>query len=145
MDSGYTFSWPTGQDPFFIRPDGMLVHLTSENYIPYLAPKSSHCKHCKATGSMSFKCATPVVFREESKSGEPGVAAHAHRPKAKTHTKKCCVEQFAVPSDTESDIDVPELVGSSEDESGQSSLGDKSLDRMSRAARRSLREEANDL
>ena len=124
MDSGYTFIWPTGQDPFFIRPDGMLVHLTVENYIPYLAPKSSHCKHCKATGSMSFKCATPVVFRDESESGEPGVAAHAHRPKAKTHTKKCCVEQFAVPSDTESDIDVPELVGSYEDESGQSSLGD---------------------
>ena len=94
---------------------------------------------------MSFKCATLVASSGEPKSGEPGVAAHAQRPKAKTHKKKRCVERSVVPSDTESDIDVPELVDSSEDESGQSSSGDKSLDHMSRAARRSLREEANSL
>ena len=94
---------------------------------------------------MSFKCATPVVSSDNPKSGEPGVAAHAHRPKATPHTKKCYGERFAVPSDSESDIDAPELVDSSEDEGGQLSSGDESLDRMSRVARRSLCEEANRL
>ena len=28
MERGYTFIWPTGQNPFFIRPEGMIVHLT---------------------------------------------------------------------------------------------------------------------
>ena len=36
MELGYTFIWPTGQNPYFIRPDGMIVHLTVEHYIPYL-------------------------------------------------------------------------------------------------------------
>ena len=94
---------------------------------------------------MSFRCATPVISRNDLKRGEPGVVAHAHRPKAETHTKKCRVERLAIPSDEESDADVPELVDSSEDERGQSSSGDESIDRMSRAARRSLREEANSL
>ena len=85
---------------------------------------------------MSFKCATPVISRNDLKSGDPGVVAHARRPKAKTHTKKCRGERFAIPSDEESDTDVFELVYSPEDESGQSSAGDESIDRMSRAARR---------
>ena len=97
MELGYTFTWPTGQNPYFIRPDGMIVHLTVENCIPYLVPKSNHCKPHKPTGSMPFKCATPVISRNDLKSGEPGVAAHAHWPKAKTHTKKCRVERFVVP------------------------------------------------
>ena len=87
MELGYTFIWPTGQNPYFIRSDGMIVHFTVENYIPYLAPKSNHCKPCKPTGSMPFRCANPVISRSDSKSGEPGVVAHAHRPKAK-HTYK---------------------------------------------------------
>ena len=70
---------------------------------------------------MSFRCATPVISRNDLKRGEPGVVAHAHRPKAETHTKKCRVERLAIPSDEESDADVPELVDSSEDERGQSS------------------------
>ena len=73
------------------------------------------------------------------------MAAHAHRPKATPHTKKCYGERFVVPSDSESDIEAPELVDSSEDEGGQSSSGDESLDRMPRVARRSLREAANSL
>ena len=36
MELGYTFIWPTRQNPYFIRPDGMIVHLTVEHYIPYL-------------------------------------------------------------------------------------------------------------
>ena len=35
MEMGYTFIWPTGQNPFFIRHDGMIVHLAVENYMPY--------------------------------------------------------------------------------------------------------------
>ena len=38
MEMGYTFVWPTGQKPFFIRPDGMIVQVTVENNIPYLIP-----------------------------------------------------------------------------------------------------------
>ena len=44
MEMGYTFIWPTGQKPFFIRPDNMIVHLTVENNIPYLITGSNHCK-----------------------------------------------------------------------------------------------------
>ena len=50
-----------------IRPDGTIVHLTVDNYIPYLVPKNNHCKPRKATGTMSFKCATPVVSRDVHK------------------------------------------------------------------------------
>ena len=113
---GVHIFWPTGQNPYFIRPDGMSVHLAVENYMPYLFPTNNHCKPCKPTGSMSFRCATPVISPSDSKSGEPGVAAHAHRPESKTQTKKCRVERCAVPSDTESDAEVPDLVESSEDE-----------------------------
>ena len=145
MEFGYTFIWPTGQNPYFIRIDGRIVHLTVDNCIPYLVPNSNRCKPCKPTGPMPFRCATPVISRRNSKSGGPGVAAHAHRPKARTNTKKCRVERFAVPSDTESGTDVPDLVESAEDASGQSSSGDESIDRMSRSARRSLREETHSL
>ena len=62
----------------------------------------------------------------------------------KTQTKKCRVKHCAVPSDTESETEVPTLM-ESEEESEQSSSGDEAVDRMSRAARRSLREEANSL
>ena len=30
MEMGYTFIWPSGQSPFFIRQDGMLTHLVVE-------------------------------------------------------------------------------------------------------------------
>ena len=33
MEMGYTFIWPRGQHLFFIRPGGMIVHLTVKNYI----------------------------------------------------------------------------------------------------------------
>ena len=26
MELGYTFIWPTAQEPYFIRPDGMIIH-----------------------------------------------------------------------------------------------------------------------
>ena len=91
---------------------------------------------------MPFSCAAPVFSREDSKSGESGVAARAHRPKTKTQTKKCRVKHCAAPSDTETETEVPALTESVE-ESEQSSSGDESVDRMSRAARRSLQEEAN--
>jgi len=36
MEMGYTFVWPTSQEPYFIRPDGMIIRLKVVNYIPYL-------------------------------------------------------------------------------------------------------------
>ena len=42
MELGYTFIWPTGQNPYFIRPDGMIDHLRFGNCIPYLVPKNNH-------------------------------------------------------------------------------------------------------
>ena len=88
MELGYTFIWPKGQNPFFIRPDGMIVHMTVDNGIPYLVPNSDRCKPCKPTGSMSFSCAAPVISRETSKSGEPGVVARARRPNTKNSNKE---------------------------------------------------------
>ena len=40
MGLGYAFIWHTAQEPYFIRPDGMVIDLTVENYIPYLVPNS---------------------------------------------------------------------------------------------------------
>ena len=59
MEIGDTFIWPYGQNPFFIRPDRMLMHLVVENYIPYLAPGSEYCKPRKPAGSMSLLLCFP--------------------------------------------------------------------------------------
>ena len=144
MEMGYTFIWPTGHNPFFIRPDGMIVHLTVENYIPYPIPGSSHCKPKKSTESMTFCRAYQVISREKQKSGNPGVVAGAVRPKPKSKVKKCQDEHCVAPSDSDAEAEMlsgPELVKDNE----QPSSGDEKLDRVSRAARESLREAANSL
>ena len=35
MELGYTFIWPTNQEPYFIRVDGMIVQCTIERNFPY--------------------------------------------------------------------------------------------------------------
>ena len=34
IELGYTCIWPTSQSPYFIRPDGMIMHLSIEHEIP---------------------------------------------------------------------------------------------------------------
>ena len=91
---------------------------------------------------MTFCSASPVISREEHKSGEPGAVADAHRPNIKV--KKCRVESCAAPSDIESETEV-RVEPESDEDFEQLSSGDEAIDRMSRAARESLREEANSL
>ena len=144
MEMGYTFIWPTGQKPFSIRLDGMIAHLAVGNYFPYLIPGSSHCKPKKSTGSLTFCSASPVISREKQKSGDPGAVAGAVRPKSTTKVKQCRDKHCVVPSDSDAETEMhsePELV----EEEEQPSSGDESFDRMSRAARESLRDEANSL
>ena len=54
MELGYTFIWPTNQEPYFVRLDGMIIHLAIENYIPYLVPNSAHCKPRKPSCNRMF-------------------------------------------------------------------------------------------
>ena len=81
-----------------------------------------------------------MLSGENNKSGEPGAAANAKRPK--TNVKKCRLEHCAAPSDTESETEVA-IQPESDEEVEQPSSGDEAIDRMSRAARESLRDEAN--
>ena len=36
MDHGFSFYWPARKNPYFILPDGTVVHLIVEGKIPYL-------------------------------------------------------------------------------------------------------------
>ena len=73
MEMGYTLIWPSGQSPFFIRPDGMIIHLVVEHYIPYLVPGEKRCKPQRPTGSMTFCSATPAP----SSDHQPDVSGEA--------------------------------------------------------------------
>ena len=68
MEMGYTFMWPTAQEPYFIRPDGVVIRLTVEDYIPYLVPNSSHCKLSKPSGTRVF-CTHSASVSMRNQSG----------------------------------------------------------------------------
>ena len=68
MELGYTFIRPTNQSPYAIRPDGMIIHLAIENYIPYLVPSSAHCTPRKPSGTRMF-CSPPISTSMASQSG----------------------------------------------------------------------------
>jgi hypothetical protein len=70
MEMGYTFVWPTSQDPYFIRPDGMIIRLMVENYIPYLVPNARHCKPRKPSGTRIF-CSPSTSTITNARSGAP--------------------------------------------------------------------------
>ena len=36
MDKGWAFHWPTGQSPYMVDPEGKIIPLVVENYVPYL-------------------------------------------------------------------------------------------------------------
>ena len=36
MDKGWAFHWPSGQSPYMVDPDGRIIPLVVENYVPYL-------------------------------------------------------------------------------------------------------------
>ncbi|MFM7988091.1 MAG: hypothetical protein ACKPKO_53135, partial [Candidatus Fonsibacter sp.] len=54
MEKGYSFIWPSGKNPYFIRPDGMIIHLFVRGYIPYLNPGTKECQPQKPVGNCSF-------------------------------------------------------------------------------------------
>ena len=41
IDDGYDFVWngSRGEDPYFVKPDGKIIPLTVNDYVPYLAAK----------------------------------------------------------------------------------------------------------
>ena len=49
MKEGYSFVWLRGEVPYFIRPDGLIVHLEVHGDIPYLVAGSAVCQPRKAT------------------------------------------------------------------------------------------------
>ncbi|MFM7990454.1 MAG: hypothetical protein ACKPKO_65165, partial [Candidatus Fonsibacter sp.] len=44
MNKGYSLIWPSGKDPYFVRPDGMVTHVKVKGYIPYLVPGMLDCQ-----------------------------------------------------------------------------------------------------
>ncbi|MFM7986608.1 MAG: hypothetical protein ACKPKO_45565, partial [Candidatus Fonsibacter sp.] len=53
---GYSFIWPSGKYPYFVRPDGMVTHLKVKRYIPYLIPGMPDCQPQKPRGKLQFCC-----------------------------------------------------------------------------------------
>ena len=82
MEMGYTFIWPTAQEPYFIRPDGMIIHLKIVNYIPYLVPNAHHCKPRKPSGTRVF-CSPSKDVVKNPQSGVPDRCADRTWPKTK--------------------------------------------------------------
>ena len=140
MDIGYTFIWPTNQSPYFIRLDGMIIHLTIENYIPYLVPNSAHCRPQKPSGTRSF-CSPYVNTSTKVQPGAPGRAGKGNRSTSKIDKNR--KPKVATPSDHESVGE--EQVDHDEYDTDQSSSDAEHADGLTLVARRSLRDEANSL
>jgi len=150
MELGYTFIWPTAQEPYFIRrPDGLINHLTVENYITYLVPNAKHCKPRNPSGTRVF-CSPSKDISTCVQSGAPDRPTNRSRPTAKI--KKSRAPTVATPSDSESavdddisraidlDSDFSDPVGSDDE---QSSSDDGHVGRVLRLVERYLREAAN--
>jgi hypothetical protein len=142
MEMGYTFVWPTSQDPYFIRPDGMIIRLMVENYMSYLVPNARHCKPRKPSGTRIF-CSTSTSTIMNAQSGAP-----------ERRDLNIPEPIVATPSDSEisgddnisrlDDFDAPVHDGTVREEE-QSSSGDEAEDRGIHYIELSLRGEANSL
>ena len=71
IDDGYDFIWKgsKGEDPYFIKPDGKLVPLTVNDYVPYLAAKPGHLAAAPAK-KVARREAVPVADVEPGR--DPG-------------------------------------------------------------------------
>ena len=131
MEMRYTFMWPGGQSPFLIRPDGMIIHLVVEHYIPYLVPGEKRCKPQRPTGSMTF-CRVAPAPSSNLQSDVSGGTALSTRPKSrvnKSHRVDKVVLSDDEPAIVEDAEDTP--VGGGE---GQSALDDEFVDHVPPAA-----------
>ena len=54
MDMDYSFIWPSGEAPCFIRLGGYIIRWMVEGYIPYLVPGDPRCKPCDPTSTVTF-------------------------------------------------------------------------------------------
>ena len=151
MEMGYTLIWPTAQEPYFIRPDGMIIHLKVVNYIPYLVPNARHCKPRKPSGTRVF-CSPSTDISRSAQSGVPD--RHVDRSWPTTKVNKSHKPIVATPSDSEFTEDdnisrLDDVEAYSLDPSGldddQSSSGDEAEDRGIHSTELSLRGEANSL
>ena len=123
-----------GATPFFIRTDGMIIHLAVENYIPNLLLDEKRCKPRKPTGSMIFCSVAPSSSRLPSRI-RLAMLQLAHGPNPKNNKTSC--EKLVAPSDEES-ADVEEVNGISSGEEGQSVSDDECVDHLPPATNKSF-------
>ena len=72
IDDGYDFIWKgsKGEEPYFVKPDGKVVPLTVNDYVPYLAAKPRHLAAAPAK-KVARREAVPVADVEpERDTGE---------------------------------------------------------------------------
>ena len=60
MGQGYSFHWPAGQSPIFVRPDRQVVHLTVLGDIPYLTNARSVVEEHRESTDMRILSAMPA-------------------------------------------------------------------------------------
>ena len=56
MEMGCSFVWPSGQDPYFILPDGNIVVCEVLDYIPYIRAGAPKCQPKEPTGVACYAC-----------------------------------------------------------------------------------------
>jgi hypothetical protein len=54
MHEGFSFVWPSGDTPYLIRPDGMIVRLKVIGDIPYIVPNASICQPVSPQSDITF-------------------------------------------------------------------------------------------
>ena len=88
MGQGYSFHWPAGQNPIFVRPDRQVVHLTVLGDIPYLTNARSIVEEHRESTETRILSAMPAPTvlpskwekrirkeRDEEKGMEEGVTS----------------------------------------------------------------------
>ena len=113
---GYTFVRPKGESPFCVRPDGTIICLVGDNYIPYLIPRSGHCKPCKPTGAMSVSCSS-TMSPTGVQPGKPGAIGSRAPARSRCNTERRMSD--AAPSNGElAEVDTADAeTGHSEEQS----------------------------
>lgn len=124
MEHGYQFHWPANSDlPCFMKPDGSTIHMTVENYIPFLdvdatpaAPfmhskptvKHDHVVNepARPTGNVSFPLNPDSVSRACDKGdscGGPTATPACHANAAGDNVSSCGSSPATPAADVEGD------------------------------------------
>ena len=59
MHEGFSFVWPSGETPYLILPDGMIVRLKVTGDIPYIVPSASLCQPVSPQSDITFPSTIP--------------------------------------------------------------------------------------